>query len=162
MGVVRHIQFATPDDAPALAAMSRDLVEAGLGWAWTANRVAAKIRDPHCNVVVARERAEIVGFAIMRYGDDDAQLMLLAVKPLHRGRGLGAALVEWLCASARTAGIEIILAEVRETNFAGRRFYASLGFRELGVLPGYYRGVENAIRIGCDLDERSMGRARRG
>ncbi len=47
-------------------------------------RVAASIRAPDVNVLVACVDENIAGFAIMRYGDDDAHLDLLAVAPEYR------------------------------------------------------------------------------
>ncbi len=38
--------FARAADAPELALMSRDLIEAGLGWAYRADRMAQYIGDP--------------------------------------------------------------------------------------------------------------------
>ena len=41
--------------------------------------------------------------------------------------------------------------EARASNTAARRFYAALGYRELFLMPGYYRGREAAIRLGHDV-----------
>jgi [ribosomal protein S18]-alanine N-acetyltransferase len=147
-------------DAPAIARMSRDLIEDGLGWAWTPRRVAASVRGRDALVVVARpdhpskdvRRIErVVGFAIMRYGDDDAHLDLLAVAPDVRRRGLGRALVEWLEKPALVAGITSIFLEVREANRGAQAFYERLGYQTLGRLPRYYQGRESALRMGREL-----------
>ena len=39
-------------DAPAIAQLSRTLIETGLPWSWFPRRVAASIRDPETNVLV--------------------------------------------------------------------------------------------------------------
>jgi ribosomal-protein-alanine N-acetyltransferase len=87
----------------------------------------------------------------MRYGDDVAHLNLLAVEPAHRRRGVARSLVRWLEETALTAGIFIIGLELRAGNEAARGFYRSLGYRELGQIPGYYQGVESAIRMVHDV-----------
>jgi ribosomal-protein-alanine N-acetyltransferase len=92
-----------------------------------------------------------VGFAILRYGDDVAHLNLLAVAPAHRRRGVARALLQWLEETALTAGTFVIGLELREGNAAARAFYRLLGYRELGQIPGYYQGVENAIRMVRDV-----------
>lgn len=150
MQLAHQIELATADEAPVLAAMSRDLVETGLGWRWTARAIASRIRHRATNVVVARSGAGPVGFSIMAYGDDVANLLLLAVDVRCRRQGTGSALVRWLCASAANAGIETVIAEVRRGNAGARKFYAALGFRELSLLRGYYSGVEDAIRLGLE------------
>jgi ribosomal-protein-alanine N-acetyltransferase len=139
-------------DAARIARLSRDWIEDGLPWSWTPQRVAASIRRRDALVVVARDAERtIAGFAIMRYGDDDAHLDLLGVCPDHRGRGLGRELVEWLEKPALVAGIRSIRLEVRESNVAGRRFYEHLGYRLLQRLPGYYQGRESGLRMGREI-----------
>jgi ribosomal-protein-alanine N-acetyltransferase len=142
---------ARPADAGPISRLSRDLIEHGLPWSWTAARVAASLRRRDALVVVARTEGKIAGFAIMRYGDDAAHLDLLGVRPDHRGRGLGRRLLEWLEQPALVAGIRSVRLEVRESNAAARRFYEHLGYRPLRRLPGYYQGRESALCMGREL-----------
>ena len=62
-----NIEIARPKHAFSLARMSRDYVEQGLGWSWTAQRVLAKIYDADTNVVIAQQADMIKGFAIMQF-----------------------------------------------------------------------------------------------
>ena len=140
------IRLAQDQDAAAIAQLSRDAIETGLGWTWRPQRVAASIRDPQSLCIVAGVRP-ILGFCITQFGEELAHLSLLAVDPRHRRRGLGARLVSWTVASARTAGIAAIHVEMRANNSEARSFYQTLGF-ELGELVrGYYQGVESAQRM---------------
>ena len=153
-----EIRLALPQDAVRIATMSRDYVEDGLGWGWTPARVLRSIRDRATNVVVAECGADLAGFGIMKYLDDDAHLLLFAVKPEYRRRGVGSGLVAWLESTATTAGIELIFLETRATNTAAREFYAARGYRELATLPRYY-GSEDAVRIGKDLGSFTAARS---
>jgi ribosomal-protein-alanine N-acetyltransferase len=145
------LRLARPADATIIANLSRDLIEYGLRWRWTAMRVAASIRDPAVNVLVACSDADIAGFAIMRYGEDDAHLDLLAVAPEYRRAGIGRQLLEWLEKCAVVAGIFTVALEVRAGNEGAQRFYERLDYRTLAHLPGYYQGVEAALRMVRDL-----------
>ena len=147
------IRLAEPRDTQAIAMMSRDFIESGLGWKYDAPRVLRAIRDRDTVAVVACEgggsagsakpsRGVINGFAIMEFGDERAHLVLLAVRPAHRRSGVGRHLVEWLLESARTAGIASIHLELRAGNDAARRFYRAMGFYETVLVPGYYRSGE--------------------
>jgi len=153
-----EIRLALPQDAVRIATMSRDYVEDGLGWGWTPARVLRSIRDRATNAVVAECGADLAGFGIMKYLDDDAHLLLFAVKPEYRRRGVGSGLVTWLESTATTAGIELIFLETRATNAAAREFYAARGYRELATLPRYY-GSEDAVRIGKDLGSFTAARS---
>jgi ribosomal-protein-alanine N-acetyltransferase len=142
-----ELGFASIGDAPALASMSRDLIEAGLGWSYRAPRVAELIRDPETIALVTRDHARIVGFAIMAFGADRAHLVLLAVRPSHRRRGIARRMMGWLMESAGVAGMGSIHVELRADNTAACAFYRSLGFAETFRVPRYYRGIETAVRM---------------
>ena len=150
------LRLARLADAGTIAQLSRDLIEYGLRWRWTPERVAASIRASDVNVLVARVHDDMAGFAIMRYGDDDAHLDLLAVAPPYRRSGIGRQLVEWLEECAIVAGIFNVDLEVRAGNEEAQLFYARMGYHTLVQLPGYYQGVEAALRMGRDLSRRSL------
>ena len=145
-------RLATQHDAPAIAALSRDRIEHGLGWSWTAPRVRRSVRDRATNVVVAVDEAgQVLGFGIMKYHDDEAHLLLLAVRVDASRRGIGTALVGWLERSALVAGVGQVYLEARLTNGTARAFYARLGYREIQTRPGYYQGREACVRLAKDL-----------
>jgi ribosomal-protein-alanine N-acetyltransferase len=139
--------FAYRADASALAAMSRDLVEAGLGWAYQAHRIRELIGDPEVVTLVARDHGRAVGFAIMKFTDDRAHLVLLAVARSHQRRGIGRRLLEWLLESARVAGTVSLHVELRAENRPAYLLYRSLQFTETFRINGYYRGREPALRM---------------
>jgi ribosomal-protein-alanine N-acetyltransferase len=141
------VRLAGQRDAQAIALMSRDLVESGLGWKYDAARVLKAIRDRETLTPVACDRGRIAGFAVMEFGDERAHLVLLAVRPTQRRMGIGRRLVDWLVESARTAGIASVHLELRAGNEAARGFYRAMGFDETIVVPGYYRGREAAMRM---------------
>jgi ribosomal-protein-alanine N-acetyltransferase len=149
------MKLARPADAAAIAALSRDLIEYGLRWRWRPRRVAASIRAPEVNVLVARIHDNLAGFAIMRYGDDVAHLDLLAVAPSYRRAGVGRQLLEWLEKCAVVAGIFNVTLEVRAENEGAQAFYQRMGYLALVELPGYYQGVEAALRMRRDLSSRT-------
>jgi [ribosomal protein S18]-alanine N-acetyltransferase len=155
-------RLARPADATTIANLSRDLIEYGLQWRWTPARVAASIRASDVNVVVAWIHDNIAGFAIMRYGDDDAHLDLLAVAPPYRRSGVGRQLLEWLEKCAVVAGIFRVALEVRAENEGAQLFYKRIGYRTLVQLPGYYQGVEAGLRMVRDLSCRPLDHGIRG
>jgi ribosomal protein S18 acetylase RimI-like enzyme len=146
-----RFELALPRDAAAIASLSRRLIEAGLPPSWPAERVLCHIKRTDSVVLTARFHGQLAGFAIMQFGDDRAHLNLLAVDGAHQRRGLGRRLMSWLHESALVAGTFLLGLELRATNSAAQRFYESLGYRPGGVMPGYYQGVEDALRMTCDL-----------
>jgi ribosomal-protein-alanine N-acetyltransferase len=142
-----ELGFAESGDAARLARLARDLIEAGLGWGYRAQRIADLIADADTVTLVARDRNSVVGFAVMRFGDERAHLILLAVEPAHQRRGVARRMLEWLVDSACVAGMTSVHVELRASNAAAFAFYRSLGFVETFRVPGYYRGRETAVRM---------------
>lgn len=146
-----EIALARPADSRRIAMMSRDLVEHGLTWRWTPQRILRVIQDASINVAVARDKGDLAGFAVMQYKDDEAHLLLLAVDYAHRQKGVGSALMGWLEATALTAGTGCIFLEARKGNAPARAFYARLGYLEVAEVTGLYSNNEDGVRIAKDL-----------
>jgi len=146
-----RFELAAPRDAAAIATLSRRLIEAGLPPSWPAERVLCHIKRTDSVVLTARCGATLAGFAIMQFGDDRAHLNLLAVDTTHQRRTLGRQLMNWLHESALMAGTFLLSLELRLTNSGARRFYETLGYRAGPVVPGYYQGREDALRMTLDL-----------
>ena len=149
------IRLARAEDSAAIARMSRDEIEAGLGWSWRPQRVLGAIRDPNTLAIVyAQEQVE--GFCITQFAEEIGHLSLLAVDSRCRRRGVGRQMLGWMLASARVAGLATIHVEMRTTNLTARAFYRTLGFEDAGVVAGYYRGVESALRMVMSLRSRYL------
>jgi ribosomal-protein-alanine N-acetyltransferase len=141
------VRLATSADAEAIAAMSRDHIEQGLGWSWNAARVQRSIRDPDSNVAVLREGGNILAFGIMKYREEVAHLLLFAVRRSHQRQGVGSLVLRWLESVARASGVTRIDVECRRDNSAARNFYGEHGYHEHVISRGYYGGVEDAVRM---------------
>jgi [ribosomal protein S18]-alanine N-acetyltransferase len=144
-------RLATAQDAQTMALLSRDLIEMHLGWWWTRRRILASMRRADTNAVVAVRGQHIVGFALMKYKEEEAYLHLFAVHPSAQRLGIGTALITWLEKTVRTAGIGLIYLEARQANTAARAFYKQLGYQEIKTVPHMYRGIEDGVRIAKDL-----------
>jgi len=147
MSGVIELRLARAADAPGIAHMSRELIEAGLGWRYHPPRIARLIADRDTLTLVAEDRAGLAGFAILQFGDEHAHLVLLAVQPRCRRHGVARRLLAWLLESARAAGIAELGLELRAGNAGARAFYRALGFSDAGLLPDYYGPREAALRM---------------
>lgn len=108
-------------------------------------------------VLVASREGVIAGFAIMKFNDLTAHLLLLAVQPGERRGGVGSAMLRWLEKSCVTAGIQHIRLEVRADNLAAKNFYSRLGYRQLGRVAAYYDRRESAVVMGRSLGQKVTG-----
>lgn len=147
----QQIRLAKTSDALLIAKMSRDLIESGLGWSWTPSRVSREIKATNSNVILSLEGNQVIGFAVMKYLDDEATLNLFGVHPKHRRKGVGTRMLKWLEQTALISGNGVVYLETRLTNTEGRKFYTSMGYKVIQRIPGYYKGRETALRMVHDL-----------
>lgn len=82
----------------------------------------------------------LVGYAVVVYVLDEAQLLNLCVHPSARGYGVGRLLLRHLITEAVREGMNQVVLEVRLTNSVACKLYRSEGFEEIGRRPGYYPG----------------------
>lgn len=146
-----QIEFARLSDATEISQLSRDEIEFGLGWNYTAHKIIQIIGNKSKNIVIARYKGELAGFGVMTYRKDQANLDLLAVKTDYRRIKVGTKLVLWLEKVATTAGAFNVFVQLREKNTAAFSLYQKLGYQKLDSLPGYYEGIENAVLMAKSL-----------
>ena len=144
-------------EAAEIASMSRQQVEYGLNWRWTPARVKRSIKDPETMVLISSKGGVMQGFAIMKFADETAHLMLFAVQPKMRRSGVGTAMLEWLEKSCVTAGIQLVRLEVRVSNKPARKFYEQMGYQLIGKLAAYYDKTETAVVMGKSFGEMVHG-----
>lgn len=99
--------------------------------------------------------AEPAGFFLSRRTLDEEELLLFAIDPAWRRRGLGAGLLEYFCTSAAARGMAGLFLEMRDGNPAAR-LYENHGFKQVGKRPAYYRGIDGS-RIDALTYHRNLG-----
>jgi ribosomal-protein-alanine N-acetyltransferase len=96
-------------------------------------------------LMVARDSAGTpLGFSLFRTLAGEAELLLLAVAPDHRRRGVGRSLLDAFLERARSAGAQRVHLEVRDGNPA-IAMYRSAGFSDAGRRASYYRGANGVF-----------------
>jgi len=94
-----------------------------------------------CLVATICER--LAGFAVARRtAADELEILNVAVDPPFRRQGIGLRLIQHLLAQYKGT----VYLEVRQSNYAARKLYHSLGFEAIAVRKDYYSSpVESAI-----------------
>jgi ribosomal-protein-alanine N-acetyltransferase len=108
---------------------------------------------PGVRLIVARfADGRTGGFSLQRTISDEAELLLLAVSPEFRRRGIGRMLLDHFMDNAQKLGASRVHLEVREGNPAVI-MYRSAGFSVAGRRRKYYRG-----RFGGEFDALTLSR----
>ena len=114
------------------------------GEAWTLPQLSGVMMMPGTWLTIARVDAAVLGFALVRSVLDECELLLLAVHPAWRGRGVGRELLIDSLKTARRRGIKSMNLEVRSSNTA-IKLYEKTGFEYVHRRPGYYRGADGQL-----------------
>ncbi len=140
---------------PHLVARIMKVMEASFdptfGEAWNRRQVSDALILPSTHaVVIGTDGKEIVGepllpdprtpagFVLTRHTGEEEELLLIAVTPEWRGRGLGKVMIDRLVRTAKKRGTNRIYLEMRRGNPA-MHLYHKLGFEPIGERPNYYR-----------------------
>ena len=115
------------------------------GEAWTRRQVGDALTMPQTHFVLLaadgqspQDAADAAGFALSRHILDEEELLLIAVAPWARQRGVGHALMRQFLAQSSARGVTRQFLEMRAGNPA-EALYLAHGFMPVGRRPNYYR-----------------------
>jgi len=142
-----RIEDATPADAPSLAALVARVAVPG----WSEASLASSIGDADAIALVVRAGPTPIGFVLARAAAGEAEVLLVAVAPSARRRGIARRLLDAALARSRARVAHL---EVRASNAAAIALYERAGFVAVGRRPRYYDDGEDALtmrrRFGAD------------
>lgn len=141
------------DPVDAIMGVMVEAFEPQYGEAWNRRQVSDALLVGNCHFGLitgdggdcATGSGEVAGFYLSRAILDEEELLLFAISPIHRRKGLGHVLLDRMIEDARSRGIARVFLEMRRGNPA-EVLYCGHGFRQVGIRPQYYRG-SNGIRI---------------
>jgi [ribosomal protein S18]-alanine N-acetyltransferase len=131
------------DDLDSVMKVMTAAFPAQYGEAWTRSQCAGILPMRGVNLTLARDGPDVVGFSLFRTIADDAELLLLAVSPDARGRGIGRRLLEDFIGRAKRNGAGRVHLEVRDGNSA-TRIYEAAGFVQSNRRRNYYQGNDGS------------------
>lgn len=118
---------------------------------WDLEMLVSCISVPGAISLVCREGDVIIGYVLAIVVADEMHVTDLAVRPEHRRKGLGRALMNELFKRAEfgTRTTKAVL-EVRRSNEKAQGLYRSMGFQVVGARRAYYRDGEDALTMVLD------------
>jgi len=139
------------DTLPQVMVTMDEAFDPLFGEAWTQSQCLGILSLPGVWMTSATRDAEPVGFALSRIVADEAELLLLAVRPAFRRTGVGSILLTATATAARNRGARKLFLEVRDGNPA-RVLYDAAGFRAVGCRRDYYRGRDGSVHDAHTLE----------
>jgi [ribosomal protein S18]-alanine N-acetyltransferase len=133
------IEGLSPRDAELLAEIHRDAFQRN----WSADDFAALLSEPTVFALGMRLRSlfgsgRLVGFVLVRFAADEAEILTIAVTRGHRRRGYGRLLMDDVLRRLYREHISALFLEVDRANAAAVGLYRRLGFVVAGERRNYY------------------------
>ena len=140
------------DEIDHIMAVMGEAFDPAYGEAWTRRQVSDALVLGNCRSLLMDEtlqppagKADAAGFVLSRAAADEEELLLIAVRPRFRERGIGAALIDRFISEAKLRGISRLFLEMRDGNPA-ETLYRKFGFEPVGRRKNYYnRGTVSGI-----------------
>jgi len=136
---VAHIEGMSVRDAETLAEIHADAFRR----TWSPHEFTALLADPSVFALGVRLRSpfggrRIVGFVLVRFAADEAEILTIAVRQRQRRRGFGRMLMEDVIRRLYRERIATLFLEVEGANAPAVALYRSLGFDVAGERRNYY------------------------
>lgn len=149
------------DDIDRIMAVMQAAFDPAFGEAWSRRQVEDALTMGHCHYHLIApdggtpEPGEMAaGFFMSRTGFDEEELLLFAVDPAFRRRGLGETMLRSFAEAARQRGVSRLILEMRKGNPA-ESLYRRFGFGQIGERRDYYKvpggGRLDALTFSRDL-----------
>ncbi len=134
------IRQASAQDVDLIMPIMAGAFDPEYGEAWSAAQCTGMLSLPGCWLILASAQEQPVGFALIRAVLDEAEILLIAVRPDIQKHGIGKQLIAQSISDSQKIKVRKLYLEVRDSNPA-RRFYANIGFAYSGIRKNYYRGI---------------------
>jgi ribosomal-protein-alanine N-acetyltransferase len=145
---------ALEDDIDRIMAVMSAAFDPAYGEAWTRRQVEDAMVIGNCYWRIAEVLDEPAGFTLTRFGFEEEELLLIAVAPDFRRKGIAHKLLQDCKADAKARGAKQLLLEMRNDNPAAQ-LYRQNGFIEIGTRKNYYRTPDgtrlDATTFACPL-----------
>lgn len=135
-------------DSSKIAKLEQDIFRD----AWTKAGVEETWRQSHAFIVVAEEDDKILGYCIVYYVLDEAEIARIAVTQEQRCAGVGSSILKETEKICLEKGVTRLLLDVRKSNETARHFYLKRRFAEDGIRKNFYTDpVEDAVLMSKTL-----------
>jgi GNAT superfamily N-acetyltransferase len=108
-------------------------------------RIRASLRDPACAAYAAYFAEQLIGAAVVRWSEQEAEILYIAVIALERGKGYGKRIIAALQAELPEHG-RTLLVGTANCSLENIAFYQRCGFRMFAVRRDYFDYIQPPLQ----------------
>ncbi len=120
---------------------------------WNISTLQSELNNKNSNYFVAKnESLEIIGFAGVWFGFEEAHITNIVTKKSFRHLGIATKLLNCIINYCKEfENIYTLTLEVKESNTVAISLYEKFDFKKVGLRKNYYNNIENAIIMTKDI-----------
>ncbi|MBE8189656.1 MAG: ribosomal protein S18-alanine N-acetyltransferase [Candidatus Thioglobus sp.] len=111
---------------------------------WSEKKFIDSLKNEQVLANLILQNKQILGYGIVQFCSDSADLLNICIHPKQQNLGLGKALFSYMQKGLQRIGVNDIFLEVRQSNQAAEGFYQALGFEQINLRKNYYTNGEDA------------------
>ena len=143
------LRLASPGDLDLIVSFENEIFAED---PWSPAMLAEELAGASSRYTIVEASGVPCGYAGLKIGGDQADVMTIGVLARARGLGAGALLLDEMLAWAVEAGVREVFLDVRPSNEAALALYSSRGFAEIARRPRYFKNpVEEAVEMRLEL-----------
>ena len=120
----------------------KDVLETDFDDFWNYNILKKELQNDSSIYLCCKVNSEIVGFTGMSIVLDTAELNNIVIRKNKRGSGFSSLLLDSLIKIAKSRGCKNFNLEVASNNIVAINLYKNFGFKQVGMRPKYYNGID--------------------
>lgn len=140
----RIIRMASKEDIAAITLLEKQTFSEP----WTQKSFLQAIERKENIFLVCEIENGIAGYCLLYGMTDEGEIPTIATNPQYLRSGVATQLLQEMMKKCKSAGIQKIFLEVRESNLAARSLYEKNGFNIIGTRKDFYRfPTEDALQM---------------
>lgn len=132
-----NIQLMASSDLPKVVAIEQRVMPFG----WKANTFRSCLYNHAYECWKLEIDASFVGYCIVYFVGDSAQILNLCIDCPFQGKGYGRNLLCFVLGRCRERAMRKLFLEVRESNIEARNLYRTVGFQKIDQRKDYYESA---------------------
>jgi len=135
------VRYADHNDLKSIFSIEKDVFSEEH---WSMKMIENELNGTSGETTLVIERSKVIlGYCMVRFFENEVNIINMAIKPSYQGKGLGKLLLDYLL--EHTPSKSSVFLEVKQGNFPAINLYLSFGFEEIGTRNSYYQDGSNAL-----------------
>lgn len=114
---------------------------------WSKQSLKEELTNNTAYFLVAKNKTNVYGYIGMHIIKDEAYIANIAIDKAYQNKKIGTKLLNYVLKFGKENNLNFITLEVRTSNLIARKFYKSMGFKQVGIRKNFYNDPKEDAKI---------------